>query len=167
MRGSAGVGKAVLLPEFRFASPSGPHAIGTVTQHWVDPTRSEILGSAPGQQHRELVAQILYPARPSAAQPTPYLTEPDAAVPGLARVFGMPEVALRHLAGVTTNVVAGATPGAGGQLFPVVVMLTGLGGFRQATTYLAELVLADTSWWASTSHIRRQRSRFPVGGWQA
>ena len=133
-----GVGKAVVLPEFRFASPSGPHAIGTVTQHWVDPTRSEILGSAPGQQHRELVAQILYPARPSAAQPTPYLTEPDAVVPGLARVFGMPEIALRHLAGVTTNAFAGATPGAGGQLFPVVVMLTGLGGFRQATTYLAE-----------------------------
>ncbi|MDV3223422.1 hypothetical protein [Intrasporangium sp.] len=133
-----GVGKSVVLPQFRFPAPSGPYAIGTVTQHWVDPARAEILGPAAGQHHREVVAQFWYPAEPSAAQPTSYLAEPDAVVPALAGLFGMPQVTLRHLGGITTNAVQGATVAAGGHRFPVVLLLSGLGGFRQATTFLAE-----------------------------
>lgn len=61
-----------------------------VTQHRVDASRLDVLGTAAGQRP-ELVAQIWHPARPSAAERTPYAT---AEVPALARVFDMHEVAL-------------------------------------------------------------------------
>ena len=47
----------VVLPVFRFASPGGPYAIGTLTYHWVDTGRREIFATSP-QARRELVDQL-------------------------------------------------------------------------------------------------------------
>jgi len=66
----------IVLPVFRFPAPGGPHAIGTLTYHLVDPNRAEIF-STDASSRRELMVQIWYPAK--AAEPlssTPPLTPP-------------------------------------------------------------------------------------------
>ena len=59
----------VAVPVFRFAKPSRPDAIGTVTYAWTDGSRPELFTSDP-DDHRELVAQVWYSAvdDPSAPQ---------------------------------------------------------------------------------------------------
>ena len=52
----------ILLPVFRFPHPGGPYDIGTLTYHWIDMNRPEIFSSDP-KAHRELMAQIWYPAQ--------------------------------------------------------------------------------------------------------
>lgn len=74
----------IISPVFRFARPNGPHAIGTLTYHWVDDARSEVFTSDPGD-HRELMVQIWYPARPPrTAARAPYVRKVRALAPGLA-----------------------------------------------------------------------------------
>src|SRR5689334_25405726 len=60
----------VLLPVFHFPKPTGPYAIGTLTYHWVDTSRPELFSTDPND-HREVLAQVWYPAKnePLAARP--------------------------------------------------------------------------------------------------
>lgn len=39
----------ILLPVFHFPKPTGPYAIGTLTYHWVDPSRPELFTADPSQ----------------------------------------------------------------------------------------------------------------------
>ena len=129
-------GRALLLPRYRFPPPSGPFGIGTSTLHLVDTERAELLGpnlEAP----RELMVQFWYPTERDTAGRGQYLSDPDEVIPALARLFGLPRFVLGHLRGVRTNAVDGA-PVAGTGRFPVVLMLSGTGGFRQSTTFLVE-----------------------------
>src|SRR5690554_1698480 len=129
-------GRALLLPRYHFPPPSGPFGIGTSTLHLVDTERAELLGpnlEAP----RELMVQFWYPTERDTAGRGQYLSDPDEVIPALARLFGLPRFVLGHLRGVRTNAVDGA-PVAGTGRFPVVLMLSGTGGFRQSTTFLVE-----------------------------
>lgn len=135
-----GIAKAVLLPASPFRTPSGPYAIGTVTHHGVDATRREILGPRPGGP-RELMVQLWYPARTPAAPPgrhAAYLPDAEVVVPALERTFHLPAGALHSLRSMTTNAVDRPPAAADPARFPVVLLFSGLGGFRQAQTYLAE-----------------------------
>lgn len=70
----------IVLPVFRFPAPGGPHAIGTLTYHLVDPNRAEIFSTDASSSRRELMVQIWYPAK--AAEPllsTPPSTPPPRA----------------------------------------------------------------------------------------
>lgn len=134
--------KRIVLPEIRFPSPNGPHSVGTVTRHWVDTDRREILGASPAGP-RELMVDISYPAEMSAGPRLAYIPDSKVVVPALARVFKVPRVALHHLGRATTNAVAGPAATAGPERFPVVLLLSGLGGFRQAMTFLAEELVSQ------------------------
>ena len=52
----------MLVPIFHFPKPTGSYAIGTVTYHWVDLSRPELFTTDPND-HRELMAQVWYPAK--------------------------------------------------------------------------------------------------------
>lgn len=131
------VASTILLPRFRFPEPTGPNTIGTTSYHWVDADRPEILGPNPGGP-RELMVQVWYPAKPVAGEPSPYIPDADTVIPALARIFGLPSLALNHLRGVTTHAVDNAPAASDAERYPVVLMMSGLGGFRQSTTFLAE-----------------------------
>lgn len=126
------------LPVFRFPRPSGPYAIGTLTYHWVDASRAEVFSANP-QDHRELVAQIWYPAEQNQpAQRAPYLPDADALAPVLARLINLPGFILGHLKYISSNAIS-AAPVAGGEAsYPVLIFLEGLGGYRQMNTFQVE-----------------------------
>jgi pimeloyl-ACP methyl ester carboxylesterase len=128
----------VVVPVFRFAPPTGPDGIGTVTYHWVDGSRPEPFTADP-DDHRELMAQVWYPAAPApGAARAPYLVDSDAVTPELARLTGLPPFLFRHFRYVTTNAVAGV-PIAGRQArYPVLLFLSGLYGFRSVSTFQIE-----------------------------
>ncbi|MGW3352913.1 alpha/beta hydrolase family protein [Nonomuraea rubra] len=125
----------LLLPVFRFPRPTGPHGVGTLTYHWTDHSRREILGPDP-RAPRELMAQIWYPAQADPSAPRAPYVQDGPITDGIARLLGAPGVTFRHLRQVRTNAVAGA-PAAPGR-HPVLVFLTGAQGFRQSNTFQAE-----------------------------
>lgn len=135
--GGAAVLLPVLLPVFTFPQPGGAYAIGTVTYHWVDSSRSEGFTQA-ADDHRELVVQVWYPAKPSPSlERARYLPEAGRTTAALERVFDLPRSALRALGSVRTHATLDA-PVAGTGRFPVLLFLEGLGGFRQMNTFQVE-----------------------------
>src|SRR5690606_35655408 len=129
-------GRALFLPQYHFPPPSGPFGVGTTTLHLVDTDRAEILGPEPGGP-RELMVQVWYPTELDPARRGDYVADSDQVIPVLAGIFGLPRFALSHLSHITTNGLD-AAPVAGTGRFPVVVVLSGTGGFRQSTTFLVE-----------------------------
>ncbi len=130
----------VIVPAFRFPRPSGPHAIGTVTYHWVDEGRQELFTDDPDDR-RELVAQVWYPAVDDPSAPrAPYLQDAGALTTWIAWLLHVrvPGFLSGGLTSVTTNAVAGAPATAEPGGFPVVVFVEGLSAFRQMNTYQVE-----------------------------
>jgi predicted dienelactone hydrolase len=128
----------MIAPVFRFPTPTGPHAIGTLTYHWVDASRSEVF-AADARKRRELMVQVWYPAsaQPSAPRAA-YLPNAAAVTAALARILNKPGFVLRHLQYVTTNAVSFA-PAAGDEVtYPVLIFLEGATGFRQMNTVQVE-----------------------------
>ncbi len=122
---------------FRLPLPGGPHAIGTVTYHWTDRSRQEILTPRPGD-HRELMVQVWYPAeRGRVVERARYLPDAADVMTALGRVFGVPPEMLRGIGAVTTHALVEAQV-AGTACYPVLVFLEGLGGFRQMNTFQVE-----------------------------
>jgi predicted dienelactone hydrolase len=128
----------ILLPVFHFPKPKGLYAIGTVTYHWVDTSRPELFTADPND-HRELMVQVWYPARdePSALRAM-YIQDADAVTPAMARVTHFPGFLFTHFKYVTTNAVASAPVADDQASYPVLIYLTGLGGFRAASTFQIE-----------------------------
>jgi predicted dienelactone hydrolase len=129
----------LLLPVFHFKKPTGPYAIGTLTYHWVDANRPELFTADPSD-HRELMAQVWYPApaHPGAKQ-APYVADANAVMPALARLLhNLPGFTFSHFRYVTTN-ATNAAPIADDQAnYPVLIFLTGLDGFRSSNTFQVE-----------------------------
>jgi predicted dienelactone hydrolase len=120
------------VPVFRFPEPSGPYGIGTVTYHWVDEDRPELFTEDP-QDRREIVVQLWYPARPDpTASRVAYVPDAEILSP-LAELVGLPHFTLSHLRYVRTHAVASA-PVADGRPYPLLVLATGRGGYRQYNT---------------------------------
>ncbi|MCY7306628.1 MAG: hypothetical protein LH632_10850 [Rhodoferax sp.] len=124
---------AFVIPVFRFPHPSGPHAIGTLTYHWVDASRADIF-AADANAHRELMAQVWYRAD-AAPSPTraPYMQEADAVTGALARIHDTPRFLFSQFKYVTTNAVASVRVADGQPGYPVLIFLEGAAGFRVLT----------------------------------
>ncbi len=131
-------GLPLALPVFRFPKPTGPYAIGSVTYHWVDTSRTELFTEAPND-HRELMAQVWYPARDEPSAPrVPYMEDAAALTPAMARIVHLPRPLFSHFAYVRTRAALSAPVADDDTLFPVLVFLSGLGGFRGSNTYQVE-----------------------------
>jgi predicted dienelactone hydrolase len=128
----------LLLPVFRFPRASGPYEIGTVTYHWTDAGRREVI-STDKNRRRELMVQVWYPAKKgTSSSHTPYIQDADAVATALARLHHFPDFSLQHLKYVTTN-AAESVPVADDQSsYPVLIVLEGLTGYRQMLTFQVE-----------------------------
>ncbi len=126
------------MPVFRFPRPTGTYAIGTLTYHWVDTSRADIFNVDPNAR-RELMVQIWYPAKaaPSATH-APYLQEADAVMAAFARIHDQPRFLFSQFKYVTTNGVSSARVADGQAIYPVLIFLEGLTGFRQMNTFQVE-----------------------------
>jgi predicted dienelactone hydrolase len=128
----------ILLPVFHFSKPIGPYAIGTITYHWIDTSRPELFTIDPSD-HRELMAQVWYPANNERSAPSsPYIQDADAVTPAIARLLHLPGFVLSHFKYVTTNAVASAHIADEKSSYPVLIYLTGINGFRSINTFQIE-----------------------------
>lgn len=128
----------LLLPVFHFRKPTGPYAIGTLVYHWIDTSRPELFTTNPND-HRELMAQVWYPATTNAEGPkAPYIQHADTWAVDTARVLGFPRFMFSHFKYVTTNAVIAAPMATNLPRYPVLIYQTGLDGFRSASTFQIE-----------------------------
>ncbi|MFC7584927.1 alpha/beta hydrolase family protein [Nonomuraea antimicrobica] len=138
---AAGPVAAWAFPVPEFPAPSGPYATGTVVLQWTDQDRPEPATAAP-DDHRIVVAQLWYPARPSpaGAARAPYFgrtqREARTVAQALAGQLGLPGFILDALPRARTRSVAGAPVAAG--RFPVVLFSPGIGSVRGQNTAWAE-----------------------------
>jgi platelet-activating factor acetylhydrolase isoform II len=132
----------ILLPVFHFPKPTGPYAIGTLTYHWVDASRPELFTADPND-HRELMAQVWYPARDEpSAQRAPYIEDAESITPALARLTHFPEFLLTHFKYVRTHAVSAAPVADDQPSYPVLIFLSGLDGFRAVNTFQIEELIS-------------------------
>ncbi len=128
----------MIVPVFRFPTPAGPYAIGTLTYRWVGAARSEVF-AADANKRRELVVQVWYPA---SAQPwaprAAYLPDAAAVTAATARILNIPAFVLGHLQYVTTNAVSSAPVARDQASYPALIFLEGATGFRQMNTLQVE-----------------------------
>jgi predicted dienelactone hydrolase len=128
----------IVLPVFHFPKPTGPYAIGTMTYHWIDTSRPELFTAEPND-HRELMAQVWYPAKNEPSAPrAPYIQDAGAVTPAMARVTHFPSFLFTHFKYVTTNAVASAPMADDKSSYPVLIFLSGLDGFRAVNTFQIE-----------------------------
>ncbi len=127
----------ILLPVFHFPKPTGPYAIGTVTYHWVDTSRYEDFG-LDRNAHRELMVQLWYPARNEPSAPrAPYLQNPEELATS-ARLSHLPDFIFNHFKYVTTNAIPSAPVADAEPSYPVLIFMSGRGGYRQSNTFQIE-----------------------------
>ena len=131
-------GLPILVPVFRFARPTGPYAIGTVTYNWVDASRSEAFGTDPSER-RQLLVQIWYPAQANRSAPrTLYMPDADAVTAVLARTQDTPSFFFGHFKYVTTSAMSSVPVAVDQARYPVLFFLEGATGFRQMNTFQVE-----------------------------
>lgn len=127
-----------VLPVFSFPRPTGPYGIGTMTYHWVDMSRPELFTADP-DDHRELMAQVWYPAgKEPSMRRVPYIQDADVVTPAIGRMLHVPEFVFSHLSYVTTHAAASAPIADDKSDYPVLLYLTGIYGFRSANTFQIE-----------------------------
>ena len=124
-----GVALLLLLPVPRFPRPSGPYPIGTVSYHWIDTSRQETYGDAPGGP-RELMVQVWYPAEPSRGRPERWLAGGVTTSRAMAAWSRFPRFLIDQTALAYTHAHAGAPISDHQDVYPVVVYIHGWGGFR-------------------------------------
>jgi predicted dienelactone hydrolase len=128
----------VLMPVFHFPKPAGPYAIGTLTYHWVDTFRPELFTADPSD-HRELIAQVWYPAEDQPSVPrAPYIQDAEVVTPAIGRLLHLPGFVFSHLKYVTTNAIASAPVSDNRSSYPVLIYLCGIDGFRSVSTFQIE-----------------------------
>ena len=129
---------AIVIPVFRFPHPTGPHAIGTLTYHWVDASRADIFTVDP-YARRELMVQVWYPADAGASPAhAPYMQDADAVMAAFARIHGKPSFLFSRFKYVTTNAAASALVADGQASYPVLILQEGATAFRQMNTFQVE-----------------------------
>jgi predicted dienelactone hydrolase len=127
-----------IMPVFRFPRPSGPYDIGTLSYHWVDADRPEVFSADPDAR-RELMVQLWYPAKRSRSSTrAPYVTDAPALARAAARQSHLPAFLFTYLKYVTTNAIPAASMAGDQPSYPVLILLEGLYGFRQANTFQVE-----------------------------
>jgi predicted dienelactone hydrolase len=126
-----GVALLVLLPVPRMPEPTGPYAIGTVTYHWIDDSRTETYGGADGSSPRELMAQIWYPAEPApGARPVPWLEDGLVVSRAMAEWVSLPGFLVDQITLTRSHSYRDAPLAASENGYPLVVSIHGWGGYR-------------------------------------
>lgn len=139
----AGAAIEVLRP-VRFPRPTGRFGVGTTTRQWIDRDRAEILATNPNER-RELSVQLWYPTNSTHGTRSTYLDDAPIVFASLLSALrevtsgrtSLPACLFRKLARSRTNAFVDS-PVAPGLTFPVIVALSGFGGFRTANTILIE-----------------------------
>ena len=109
------LGVSYLLPIFRLPDPTGPFAVGTLVQTWVDSARDG----------REVPVQLWYPAEPTPSAPhAAYLANAKQQVKALP----VPAFLLTHLEQVQTQSLLNAPVLRGTESYPVLLFSHGVGG---------------------------------------
>lgn len=137
------IGAALFRP-VRFPRPGGTFGVGTTTRQWRDHTRAEILSTDPSDT-RELAVQVWYPTTMTRGTRSIYLADAPEVFRSLLQALrevtagrtSPPAFLFRKLARSRTNALIDA-PAAPEMTFPVIVALSGFGGFRTANTILIE-----------------------------
>ena len=94
-------------------APTGRHAVGRISDEWVDPSRAEIYSEDPADR-RELVVWIWYPATPDpGAERAAYLPEPWAPT---AQFLGL------EVKGLPAHAVADAPVSDAASRYPVLIL---------------------------------------------
>jgi predicted dienelactone hydrolase len=125
-----GTALAILLPVPKFPRPTGPYAIGTITYHWIDTSRTATYGDDPGAP-RELMAQVWYPAeKPRGQRPARWLDGGMAVSRAMAEWSGFPRFLIDQTALARTHAYEGTPLTAAEAIYPVVIYVHGWGGFR-------------------------------------
>lgn len=120
------------VPTLHPGAPTGPFGIGTESYAWTDESREEIFTSQTGDRRR-LLAQVWYPTSRRGGS-SAYIDDPE--VPrAVERAQGLPPL-LGFLRLLRSHARRGAAPIAGSH--PVVVYLTGVTGYRQASMFQVE-----------------------------
>ena len=115
---------AAVFPVFDLPRPTGPHPVGTVTLHLVDPAREDPRTDRPDGR-RELMVQLWYPA--------------GQAGPGRAyRLPAETDFWSRHLALVRTHAAAGVPVAGEPGRYPVILFSASWDGGRADNTIQAE-----------------------------
>lgn len=144
----------VALPVFALPAPGGAYAVGTTYLDMVDTARPEPF-TADGQDHRELLVQIWYPAAPVAGrQPVAYVERPRAIVAAAAAGAGvpLPAFALDHLTLVRTHAYRDAPVAASQSRYPVLIFSHGYLSFGVQNTVLMEELASHGYVVAGISH---------------
>jgi predicted dienelactone hydrolase len=128
----------ILFPVPRVPPPTGSHAVGTITLHLVDRSRTEMYGLDPAAP-REFIAQLWYPADPApGSQPAPWLDRIDVYGPAIAARVGLPSFFLDHIQYARASSFRDAPLAAADRRYPVLIFSHGWGGFRVQNTYQME-----------------------------
>jgi predicted dienelactone hydrolase len=123
----------IVLPVIRLPIPPGAYEIGSVSFHWIDMTRNEFYSSNPND-NRELMVQIWYPAKPTAASKIiPLMDNFDVALPALAKFLQIPAFILDHLRLTTTHTYGNAPIQDDRSPYPVVIYSHGGQSYRTAS----------------------------------
>ena len=146
-----GAALLLLLPVPRFASPGGPYPIGTVTYHWIDASRVEIYGDAPGGP-REVMVQVWYPAEPTRGRPERWLAGGVAMSRAMAAWSHFPRFLIDQTALAYTHAYAGAPISDHQDVYPVVVYVHGWGGFRNINPDQIEALVSRSYVVVSADH---------------
>jgi predicted dienelactone hydrolase len=133
-----------LLPVFQLPTPSGPYQIGTVKYHWTDTSRQEIFSTNPTDR-RQLMAQVWYPVKGDLSSArAPYVDDAGAMSVGVTQALSssglvkLPSFFFDHFAYVRTHAIPSAPVATDKDSFPVLIYVTGLDGFRQASMFQVE-----------------------------
>ncbi|MBK9924498.1 MAG: carboxylic ester hydrolase [Anaerolineales bacterium] len=126
-----------LFPVFRFPQPSGPYQIGTMTYHWVDTNRQEFFSTNP-QARREVMAQIWYPAKTDPSAPHTYYLQHPEVLAATLRILHLPTFLFEHFKYVPTHAILSAPLAEDKASYPVLIFLSGRGGYRQSNTFQIE-----------------------------
>jgi Platelet-activating factor acetylhydrolase, isoform II len=138
-----GAALPMALPVFRFPHPTGPHAIGTVTYHWIDTSRAEAFGSDSGQR-RQLMAQIWYPALANSSEHhAAYMPDANVVTAAFAHVQHRPAFLFEQLRYVSTNAMLSVPVALNQARWPVLIFLEGATGFRQMNTFQVEYLVSN------------------------
>ena len=133
----------MMVPVFRFAHPSGPYAIGTLTYHWVDASRGEAFAADP-KERRQLMVQVSYPAQANpSAQRAAYMPNADTVMAAFARLQDKPAFLFGHFKFVTTNAMSSVPAAVDQPRYPVLLFLEGATGFRQMNTFQVEHLVSN------------------------
>ena len=151
----------ILVPMFEFPVPTGPHAIGTMTYHWVDRSRADF---GDPTARRELMVQIWYPAQPSTGGQRDTYIEDSMHFSSLEGGMPFPGFFFNHLNDIHTHAVRSAPVAADGGRFPVIIFSPGAQGFRQHNTFEVEELVSHGYVVAGIDHPRAAREVvFPDG----